>query len=110
MREGHYLRHLRRTKRVYAGERDALLRKLRSEDDKVSVAGLTVLLRFPAGKPDIVIARETLAFGIGPSPLSAWYASPEIAPPGLLLRIATSPERQLEQSCDRLIGIIKRFT
>jgi GntR family transcriptional regulator / MocR family aminotransferase len=109
MREGHYLRHLRRTKRVYAGKRDALLRNLRSEGDKVSVAGLTALLRLPTGTPDIVIARETLAFGMGPSPLSAWYASPKIAPSGLLLGIATTPERQLEQSCERLMGIIKRF-
>ncbi|MER9432505.1 hypothetical protein [Mesorhizobium sp. M0408] len=29
-----------------AGKRDALLRNLRSEGDKVSVAGLTALLRF----------------------------------------------------------------
>jgi GntR family transcriptional regulator/MocR family aminotransferase len=107
IREGHYLRHLRRTKRVYAEKRDALLRNL--PPDEVSVAGLAALLRLPAGTPDIVIARETLAFGMGPSPLSAWYASPEIAPSGLLLGIATTPERQLEQSCDRLMGIIKRF-
>ncbi|WP_157016900.1 MocR-like pyridoxine biosynthesis transcription factor PdxR [Mesorhizobium xinjiangense] len=110
MREGHYLRHLRRTKRVYAGKRDALLRNLHPEGEKVSVAGLTALLRLPARTRDIVIARETLAFGMGPSPLSAWYASPEIAPSGLLLGIATTPERQLEQSCERLMGIIKRFT
>lgn len=110
MREGHYLRHLRRTKRAYALKRDALLRNLSSEGDKVSVAGLTVLLRLPAGTPDIVIARESLAFAMGPSPLSAWHASPETAPSGLLLGIATTPERYLEHSCERLMGIIKSIT
>lgn len=110
MREGHYLRHLRRAKRAYAGKRDALLHNLRPEGDEVSVAGLTALLRLPAGTPDIAIAREALAFAMGPSPLSAWYASPETAPSGLLLGIATIPERDLEHSCERLMRIIKRFT
>jgi GntR family transcriptional regulator/MocR family aminotransferase len=109
MREGHNLRHLRRTKRVYSGRRDALLKILRAEDDEISVAGLAVLMRLPTGTPDTVIARETLAFGMSPVPLSVWYASPDFAPSGLLLGIATAPERQLAQSCDRLIGIIKRF-
>jgi len=110
MREGHYLRHLRRTKRVYASRRDALLQCLRSEADEISVAGLTVLLRMPRGVPDAVIAREALAFGMAPSPLSDWYGAPDTAPSGLLLSLATTPERRLAQSCDRLMGIIKRFT
>lgn len=110
MHEGHYLRHLRRTKRAYAAKRDALLKSLHREGAEISVAGLAVLLRLPAGTPDVVITRETLAFGMAPSPLSAWYASPEIAPSGLLLGIARTPERQLEQSRDRLMRIIKRFT
>ncbi len=110
MREGHYMRHLRRTKRVYSAQRDALLKCLRMEAGGISVAGLTVLLRLPDGVPDLSIARETLALGMAPVPLSVWYASPDSAQSGLLLGLATAPERQLAKSCDRLIGIIKRFT
>jgi GntR family transcriptional regulator / MocR family aminotransferase len=109
MREGHYLRHLRRMKRFYTSKRDALLRHLRLEGDEISVAGLTVLLRLPPGTADVAIARETRAFGMSPSPLSVWYGSPEFTRSGLLLGIATAPERQLAQTCDRLTGIIKRF-
>lgn len=110
MREGYYLRHLRRMKRVYSAKRDALLKNLRADGGEISVAGLTMLLHLPAGTPDVVIARETHAFGMAPVPLSVWYASPDLAPSGLLMGLATVPERQLTQSCDRMRGIIKRFT
>jgi GntR family transcriptional regulator / MocR family aminotransferase len=109
MRDGHYMRHLRRTKRVYATQRDALLKHLRPRAKDVAIAGLAVLLRLPDGAPDLSIARETLSFGLAPAPLSAWYAS--TAPPrsGLLLGIATAPHKRLAASCDRLFGIIDRL-
>jgi len=112
MREGHYLRHLRRLKRTYAAKRDDLLRQLRRhfDADTVSVAGLAVLLRLPDGTPDITIAREVAAFGMLPSPLSAWYVSAESSLSGLLLGIATSPTRDLARYCDRLADIIRRFS
>ncbi|MDE3812592.1 PLP-dependent aminotransferase family protein [Sinorhizobium meliloti] len=108
MRDGHYMRHLRRTKRVYSAQRDALLECL-PHAGEAGVAGLAVLLRLPDGAPDLAIARETLAFGMAPAPLSVWYASPNSASSGLLLGLATAPQRQLARSCDRLLGIIRRF-
>lgn len=107
IRDGHYMRHLRRTKRVYSAQRDALLKCLPSNAGEAVVAGLAVLVRLPDGAPDVAIARETLAFGMAPAPLSVWYASPNSAKSGLLLGLATAPQRQLERSCDRLLGIIE---
>jgi GntR family transcriptional regulator / MocR family aminotransferase len=72
------------------------------------IAGLAVLLRLPDGAPDLSIARETLPFGLAPTPLSLWYASAASARSGLLLGIATSPLKRIEASCDRLIRIIDR--
>ncbi|TAI64344.1 PLP-dependent aminotransferase family protein [Bradyrhizobium sp. Leo170] len=111
MREGHYLRHLRRTKRAYSAQRDALLECLRPHVEAASIAtaGLAVLLRLPDGAPDTSIARETLAFGMAPAPLSTWYARPASGRSGLLLGIATVPTKHLARSCDRLCGIIERF-
>jgi GntR family transcriptional regulator/MocR family aminotransferase len=109
MREGHYLRHLRRTKRVYSAQRDALLDCLRPRAEGVTVAGLAVLLRLPDGTPDQSIAREALPFGLAPAPLSLWYASADSTQSGLLLGVATAPQKQLVKSCDRLFGIIDRF-
>ena len=110
MREGHYLRHLRRTKRAYSAQRDALLAclQLHVKAASITTAGLAALLRLPDGAPDTTIARETLAFGMAPTPLSAWYARPS-GRSGLLLGIATAPSKQLARSCDRLCGIIERF-
>ncbi|MET3838916.1 PLP-dependent aminotransferase family protein [Bradyrhizobium sp. OAE829] len=114
MRDGHYMRHLRRTKRIYATQTDALLKCLRphakNNANDIAVAGLAVLLRLPDGAPDLAIARETLSFGLAPTPLSLWCASTAPVRSGLLLGIATAPQKRLAASCERLYGIIDRFT
>ena len=110
MRDGHYMRHLRRTKRVYAAQRDGLLKYLQPRADDISIAGLAVLLRLPDGAPDRAIARETLSFGLAPAPLSLWSASTASARSGLLLGIATSPHKRLAAACDRLSAIIDRLS
>jgi len=109
MREGHYVRRVRRLKRLYSAQRDALCEQLRMRDAEWVKAGLAVLLRLPDGAPDVQIARETLAFGMAPSPLSAWFATPSLALPGLLLGVATAPEAQLATACAHLFDIIDRY-
>lgn len=108
MRDGHYLRHLRRTKRVYAAQGEALLKQLRARTANVALAGLAAVLRLPDGAPDLAIAREAASVGLAPTPLSLWYASKASTRPGLLLGIATSPQRKIEASCERLFQIIGR--
>ena len=112
MREGHYLRHLRRAKRAYAAKREDLLAQLRRhfEADSLVTAGLAILLKLPEGAPDLAIAREALPFGMFPAPFSAWFASAEASRRGLLLGIATSPGKELARSCGRLADIIRRFS
>src|SRR3546814_3024227 len=60
--------------------------------------GLGVLLRLPDGTSDLTIAREILAFGMFPAPLSPWYAFAETSRSGLLLGVATSPTKELARS------------
>lgn len=110
MREGHYMRHLRRLKRLYSAQRDALHTCLAQHAFETMNAGLAVLVRLPDGAPDVSIARELRASGLGPAPLSPWYSAPASARSGLLLGIATSPERALARSCERLHEVIRRFT
>ena len=112
MREGHYMRHLRRTKRAYAAKRKVLLECLRGSAaaERVTAAGLAVLLKLPKGTSDVAVARELSAFGMSPSPLSAWYSSDENAESGLLLGVATTPTRNVARSCVRLFEVIRRFT
>src|SRR3546814_15876720 len=56
---------------------DLLLAMLRRhfDADRLMATGLAVLLRLPDGASDLAVAREMLAFGMFPAPLSAWYAS-----------------------------------
>ncbi|TXH32777.1 MAG: PLP-dependent aminotransferase family protein [Rhodospirillaceae bacterium] len=109
MRDGHYMRHLRHMKRVYAARRDALTAYLERKGHPVVIGGLAALLRLPEGASDIAIAREASAYGLAPLPLSPWYKEQKAARPGLLLGIATVPEQRLNASCDRLCRIIDQF-
>jgi GntR family transcriptional regulator/MocR family aminotransferase len=114
MRDGHYIRHLRRTKRIYAAQGEALLKCLQARGGKamkdVAIGGLAAVLRLPDGAPDLTIARESASFGLAPTPLSLWHGSPASARSGLLLGVATSPPKRIEAACERLFGIIDRFT
>jgi GntR family transcriptional regulator/MocR family aminotransferase len=109
MRDGHYIRRVRRLKRLYSAQRDALCEQLRMHDAQWVKAGLAVLLRLPDGAPDVQIVQEAMAFGMAPSPLSAWFATPSWALPGLLLGVATAPEQCVAASCRRLFEIIDRY-
>jgi GntR family transcriptional regulator/MocR family aminotransferase len=112
MHEGHYMRHLRRTKRAYAAKRQALLDCLQAsvDADRVATSGLAVLLKLPRRTSDLAVAREVSAFGMAPSPLSSWYVSTDGVESGLLLGVATAPTRSLARICDRLFEVIHRFT
>ncbi|MEI6002500.1 PLP-dependent aminotransferase family protein [Paraburkholderia bengalensis] len=109
MRDGHFIRRVRRLKRIYAAQRDALCKQLRTRDAEWVSAGLAVLLRLPEGVPDVRIVREAMAFGLAPSPLSAWFANPAWTRSGLLLGVATAPEQHVATSCRRLFDIIDRY-
>lgn len=110
MQNGHYMRHLRRMKRVYAGRSNALHTMLQSMGYPACPAGLGVLLWLPEGARDSVIAREALAFGLAPSPLSAWFSPVGVKRPGLLLGGATTTEDQLPVLCERLHQLIRTFS
>ena len=109
MHDGHYIRRLRRLKRLYTAQRDSRCDHLPMRDAKWDQAGLAVLLRLPDGAPDVQIVREAMKFGMAPSPLSAWFATPSSAIPGLLLGVATVPEPYVATSCRQLFEIIDRY-
>lgn len=105
IRDGHYLRHLRRMKRLYAARRDALLRCLREvASDSIEVqatAGMAVVARLRHSVSDVDIALRALQFGLAPAPLSPWYVQSPGAQ-GLLLGVANVNEDRLAADCRRL--------
>jgi GntR family transcriptional regulator/MocR family aminotransferase len=110
MREGHYMRHLRRMKRIYA-ERGELLRStLEKQGHDVHIGGLSVVLRLSDGAPDLTIASEARQLGMAPEPLSRWFDSRSRPAKGLLLGIATANETQIPAAGHRLHGLIAMHT
>lgn len=110
MRDGHYMRHLRRMKRVYSSRSDALLSVLQRAGFDVYQAGLAVVINLADGADDVTIAREAYAYGLAPSPLSGWYCSATSRRSGLLLGVATAIEQQVPNACARLQQVINKFS
>ncbi len=109
LREGHYLRHLRRMKRLYAMRRETLRACLGNFVAPVeALAGLAILLRLPEGTSDIGIAKEALAFDMAPVALSTWYSRPQAQSAGLLLGVTNLSEKRLAASCTRLEELIRQ--
>jgi GntR family transcriptional regulator/MocR family aminotransferase len=109
MHDGHYLRHLRRMKRLYAARQAALVRclnDLASESIRVqAAAGMTVVAALPQSISDIDIASRARLFGLAPVPLSPWYMSnPEQQ--GLLLGVTNLNEKTVAANCSRLLEIV----
>jgi GntR family transcriptional regulator/MocR family aminotransferase len=110
LQEGHYLRHLRRMKRLYAARRAALLRCLHDEArDAIAVqatAGMAVVARLRDGVSDVDVAARALQAGMAPVPLSPWYVH-EPRASGLLLGVTNVDERRLVADCRRLAELVR---
>lgn len=107
LRDGHYLRHLRRMRRLYEQRRRCLVETLTTLGADTAVpAGLSVLLPLPDGFDDERLALEARAAGLGPAPLSPWFSGASKSRSGLLLAVANVLERKVEQDCRRLLAMI----
>ena len=110
LRDGHYLRHLRRMKRLYAARREALLHCLgEMAPDSIKIqatAGLAVVILLPRSASDVDIASRALEFSLAPGPMSPWYMRPP-RQQGLLLCVTNLDERRLPADCRRLLELAR---
>ena len=106
MREGHYMRHLRRSKRIYSARSEALQAAMERKGYRVHIGGLAAVVRLPVGVSDVDVARNALAQGMAPSPLSQWFSPGTQAEPGLLLGVATVSDAQISSACEQLHRLI----
>ncbi|WP_246744784.1 PLP-dependent aminotransferase family protein [Methylocystis sp. Sn-Cys] len=105
--EGHFLRHLRRMKRLYRARRNALANCLRAASGgafDVAAGGLGVCLTLPPDADDREIAARAIAAGFAPTPLSSWYHTVERQ--GLLLGATNLFEPRLAEDCARFMKIV----
>jgi GntR family transcriptional regulator/MocR family aminotransferase len=106
MREGHYMRHLRRMKRIYSARSEALQAELERKGYRVHIGGLAAVVQLPDGVSDASVARNALAKGLAPTPLSPWFSPGTAAESGLLLGVATVTEEQVPVACEQLHRVI----
>jgi GntR family transcriptional regulator/MocR family aminotransferase len=106
LRDGHYLRHLRHMKRVYAERRAALCACLRDLGLAHAEAGLSVLLPLADGVDDAALAARARTIGLAPSALSWWRARESDGPGGLLLGVTNVPPARAPAACAALAGLL----
>ena len=110
LREGHYLRHLRRMKRLYAARREcpaSLLGRARirlAEGDSDGGSGRGDPASQVRVRRDRRLARAVVR--LGTSPLSRWYMQ-SAAQQGLLLGVTNLNERRVYAECHRLAELVR---
>jgi GntR family transcriptional regulator / MocR family aminotransferase len=106
MQEGHFARHLKRMRALYAARRKALAAALADAfGDRLQIglqSGGMHLLAYPAsGATDTELVRLAEHHGLAPAPLSAHTLAADCAP-GLLLSFTNIPENEAENAAQRL--------
>ena len=110
MVEGHFARHLKRMRGLYAARRAALAAALTSAfGDRLQIGlqsgGMHLLARPSGDTPDHVLVRLAKREGLAPAALSA-HAIVADSGPGLLLSFTNIPETQAENAAQALLRAI----
>jgi GntR family transcriptional regulator/MocR family aminotransferase len=106
---GHFARHVRRTRALYAERQAVLVRAARRTlggllEVAPAEAGMHLMGWLPAGVDDRAAARAALARAVDVPPLSAYRARPTRLADrgGLMLGYAAYPPREIDEACGRL--------
>jgi GntR family transcriptional regulator / MocR family aminotransferase len=115
--EGHFARHIRRMRVLYAEQQAALVEAARRElagllDVRPAEAGMHLVGWLPAGIDDVTAAQRAAAHGVGVQPLSLYSIEP-LQRAGLLLGYAAVDTRAIREAVHRLaqaLGALKPGT
>jgi GntR family transcriptional regulator/MocR family aminotransferase len=105
--EGHYARHLRRMRTLYAQRQEAMVLAARREcagrlDVGPNATGLHLIGWLPEGVDDREVSRRAAAYGVDARPLSTYRSQPG-GRGGLVLGYAGYEPRQIRRAM-RLLG------
>jgi GntR family transcriptional regulator/MocR family aminotransferase len=111
MQQGHFARHLRRMRALYAERRQALAGALRSAFGnrlvlELEAGGMHLLARFPDIRDDGAIVRRALLNGLAPTALSTLTMAHDCGQ-GLLLGFTNVPETDAEAVVRRLAPAVE---
>jgi GntR family transcriptional regulator/MocR family aminotransferase len=110
--EGHFGRHVRRMRALYAERQQALVAVVERElagalEVHASDAGQHLVAWLPAGSNDAAISERAAAAGIVAPPLSAYRIEARLHP-GLLLGYAAYTPRQIREGVRKLAGVLQK--
>jgi GntR family transcriptional regulator/MocR family aminotransferase len=106
--EGHFARHLRRMRALYAERRSALLEaasKLPLQIDSPE-AGMHCVGWLPVGMDDQEVARIATKFDLNLTPISSFSIEPQTRK-GLLLGYGGFTAKEIRQGVDRLAALLR---
>ena len=106
MTEGHFARHIKRMRKLYADRRAAVAGALvdvfgKKIDLRLQDGGMHLLARFPACKSDVDWVARAAAHGLAPVALSEWRVE-EDCEQGLLLSFTNIPPQNAKEAALRL--------
>lgn len=107
MRDGHFLRHLRRMKRLYLRRREAVESSLGQRFPLTRLAGPMMLLQLPAGVDDVEVASRAWAAGFGVAPYSPWFHDERNCQRGLVFGVANTPAEAVAKLAGDLAQVIE---
>lgn len=111
IREGHYARHIRRMRQLYATRRAALVNSLRKEFGPTlqiigDQAGMYLVIFLPNGIKDQEVAANAARERLWVQPLSPFYSG-ESRRQGLVLGFGSTPLEDIPKSVRRLKNIAR---
>ncbi len=114
IREGHYARHIRRMRAVYAARRGVLIEAIAGRFGQQlpvlgSDAGLHLVLGLPLTVDDDAVARRALQAGVMTRPLSLYSLRKPVPARGLVLGYGAVTEQEVRASFDRLARVLEGF-
>jgi GntR family transcriptional regulator/MocR family aminotransferase len=106
MTEGHFARHIKRMRKLYADRRAAVAAALievfgKKIDLQLQAGGMHLLARFPGCKSDVDWVACAAAHGLAPVALSKWRVEQDCGQ-GLLLSFTNIPPQNARESAVRL--------
>lgn len=104
--DGHFLRHLRQMKALYAERRRLALAHVSKFLPGTLTAGLGLIAPLPPTADDSVLVGMARTRGLSPSALSAWYVRPSHAQRGLLLSVTNLRADNVAAACGMLAQVV----
>jgi GntR family transcriptional regulator/MocR family aminotransferase len=106
--QGHFTRHIRRMRTIYAERQAALIDALQREtgdlvEIKTADAGIHVTCSLPGHLDDLAVRREAKELGVVAQPISAFRVDESVAPrTGLILGYGAYNIRQIKEGARKL--------